>query len=100
MDGTGWGQRVEAVTDEPRLALLAAMSAPNRQGGITVTDPDGAMLARLYFEADHCQQGYLYGDHDPDTYADYRAGQRLKNHITAIDSAMTYAKAVAGLTGA
>lgn len=97
MDGTGWGQRVEPVSDQPRLKLLELMAQQGAGQGLTVIDPDHPMLCRLWFEADHCQQAYLYGDHDPDTYADYRAGQRLKAKINVIDPMMDYARARAGL---
>jgi hypothetical protein len=82
MDGTGWGSRAEAVDDEPRLELLRLMRGRRR---ITLRDPGEAMLGRLWFEADHLADSWRFGDHDPDTYADYRAATRLMDAIAAID---------------
>ena len=90
MSGTGWGQEAdpEGATDPVRQRLVEAMRRPAKDGTLRLTDPEPALLARLAYEADHCADGWRYGDHDADTYAEMRAAMKLLDAIAAIDPAI------------
>jgi hypothetical protein len=85
MADTGWGQEAEAVTDSARVRLLSAFRHRDKRGGYTLHEWDDLLLARLVFEADHCADSWRYGDHDNDTYADFRAAMKLIDAIAQID---------------
>jgi hypothetical protein len=87
---TGWGQEHEPVTDPSRVRLLQEFRNRDARGGLMLRDVTRPLLARLYFEAEHTKGSWLYGDHDPDTYADFRAALKLQEAIRALDPTVTY----------
>jgi hypothetical protein len=85
MAGTSWGQgqeREEVERDPVRVRLLAAMSQKRKaDGSASVPNPSEAMLARLWYEADHLMDGYRFGSAE---LADLNAGRALTRRIEAI----------------
>ena len=97
MENTGWGQtkldeinRADVEGDTARMRLRGAFDGPrNRDGSISLRDPDERLLGRLWREADHLADGLRFGDHDPDALADYNAAMlgRSLSYASASDIA-------------
>ena len=81
ISGTGWGQGAEPVEDVARRTILAAIEmGANKDGSVSV-DGTPEVLARLWFEADHLADGYIYGNKEPDSLADYNSARAVKRKV-------------------